>query len=100
MEELQTMSRRAGSTRGRCATRRKAFRRLLCLYTVAAVGGGLALGCRIAPVVSDAKLGGSRYDDCEQAARNYCEYVVEAGESELEGCVAKYTFQCISGGSD
>lgn len=94
------MSRFADSTRGRFATKRRAFRPLLHLCGVAVVAGSLALGCRIAPVVSDARLGTSHFDDCEQAAQNYCEYVVGAGESDLEGCVAKYTFQCISGASD
>jgi hypothetical protein len=62
--------------------------------------GCLALGCRIAPVVSDTQVGGSRYDDCEQAAQNYCEQVVKADDSDLDACVAKYAFQCMSGGSD
>jgi hypothetical protein len=94
------MSRFADSTRGRFATRRRAFRPLLHLCGVAVVGGSLAFGCRIAPVISDTRVGTSHFDDCEQAARNYCEQVVGAGESDLEGCVAKYTFQCISGTSD
>ena len=46
------------------------------------------------------QVGGSHYDDCEQAAANYCEQVVKAGESDLDACVAKYAFQCISGASD
>jgi hypothetical protein len=94
------MPRFAGSTRGRFATERRAFRSLLHLCGVAAVAGCLALGCRIAPVVSDTNVGTSHFDDCEQAARNYCEQVVGASESDLEGCVAKYTFKCISGGSE
>jgi hypothetical protein len=92
------MSRFAGSTRGRSATKTKAFRSLLC--GAAVVVGCLALGCRIAPVVSDTQVGGSYYDDCEQAARNYCEQVVKAGASELDTCVAKYAFQCMSGRAD
>jgi hypothetical protein len=67
---------------------------------IAAVAGGLALGCRIAPVVSDTKVGTSHYDDCERAAQNYCERVVGAPDAELEKCVAKHAFQCISGTSD
>jgi hypothetical protein len=51
-------------------------------------------------VVSDAHVGTTRYDDCEQAAQNYCEFVIHAAESDLEGCVANYAFQCISGASD
>jgi hypothetical protein len=94
------MSRFADSTRGRFATRRRTFRPLLHLCGVAVIAGSLALGCRIAPVVSDTQLGTSHFDDCDQAARNYCEHVVKAGDNELEGCVAKYTFQCISGTSD
>ena len=62
--------------------------------------GCLALGCRIAPVVSDTQVGGSYYDDCEQAAQNYCEQVVKASSSELDTCVAKYAFQCMSGRAD
>jgi hypothetical protein len=64
------------------------------------VAGVLALGCRIAPVVSDTQVGTSNYDDCERAAQNYCERVIRASEAELEECVAKYAFQCISGTSD
>jgi len=94
------MSRFVGSTRGRFATRRKALRPLLHLCGVAVVAGCLALGCRIAPVVSDTQLGTSHYGDCEQAAQNYCEHVVKASDSDREGCVAKYAFQCISGTSD
>ena len=94
------MSRFVDSTRGQFATRRRAFRPLLHLFGVVFLAGSLALGCRIAPVVSDTQVGGSHYDDCEQAARNYCEQVVKADESDLEACVAKYAFQCMSGTSD
>jgi hypothetical protein len=94
------MSRFVGSTRGRFATRRKAFRPLLYLCGITALAGCLVLGCRIAPVVSDTQVGGSHYDDCEQAAQNYCEQVIKAGESDLDACVAKYAFQCMSGTSD
>jgi hypothetical protein len=94
------MSRFADSTRGRFATRRRAFRPLLLCCGAVVVVGCLAVGCRIAPVVSDTQLGTSHFDDCDQAARNYCEHVVKAGDDELEGCVAKYTLQCISGTSD
>jgi hypothetical protein len=94
------MSRFAGSTRGRFATSRKAFRALLHLCGVAVVSGCLALGCTISPVVSTPQAGTSQYDACEQAAANYCEQVVKAGESDLDGCVANYTFQCISGKSE
>jgi hypothetical protein len=94
------MSRFAGSTRGRFATERKIFGPLLHLSSVAVILGCLALGCRIAPVVSDTNVGTSHFDDCDQAAQNYCELVVKADESDLDACVAKYTFQCISGGSN
>ena len=94
------MSRFAGSLRGKFATRRRAFRPLLHLCGVAGLAGCLALGCRIAPVVSDTQVGGSHYDDCEQAARNYCEQVVKADEGDLDACVAKYAFQCMSRTSD
>jgi hypothetical protein len=94
------MSRFARSTRGGFATRTGASHPLRLLCGVAVVGGCLALGCRIAPVVSDTQLGTSHYDDCEQAARNYCEHVIGASDADLEGCVAKYAFQCISGASD
>jgi hypothetical protein len=67
---------------------------------IAFVAGGLALGCRIAPVVSDTQLGTSKFDDCERASQNYCEQVVGATDAELEKCVAKYAFQCISGSSE
>ncbi len=94
------MSGFAGSIRGRFATRWTASRPLRLLCVTAVVAGGLALGCRIAPVVSDTQVGTSNYDDCERASENYCERVVGATDAELEKCVAKYAFQCISGSSD
>lgn len=94
------MSGFARSTHGRFATRWTASRPLRLLCVIAALAGGLTLGCRIAPVVSDAKLGTSNYDDCEQASQNYCERVVGAAGDELESCVANYTFQCVSGSSE
>lgn len=94
------MSQSIGSNRGIFATRRRAFRPLLPCCGAAIVAGCLALGCSISPVVSAPQPEISHYDACERAAQNYCEEVVEAGDDELEGCVAKYTFQCISGGSD
>jgi hypothetical protein len=51
-------------------------------------------------VVTDTQEGTTRYDDCEQAAQNYCEFVIRAPESDLEGCVANYAFQCLSGSPD
>ena len=94
------MSRLARPARGGFATRTRASDLLRLVFGAAVVAGVLALGCRIAPVVSDASVGTTRYDDCEQAAQNYCEFVIHASESELEGCVANYAFQCISGASD
>jgi hypothetical protein len=94
------MSRFARPARGGFATRTRASDLLRLLCGAALVAGFLALGCRIAPVVSDAHVGTTRYDDCEQAAQNYCEFVIHAAESDLEGCVANYAFQCISGASD
>ena len=94
------MSRFAGSLRGGFATRKRAFRPLLHLCGVAGLAGCLALGCRIAPVVSDTQVGGGHYDGCEQAAQNYCEQVIRAAESDLDACVAKHAFQCMSGTSD
>ena len=94
------MFRSTGVHRRVFSTARKAFWPLLiCCGAVVAVGC-LALGCTINPVVSDTQVGIGYYDACEQAAENYCEYVVKAAESDLESCVANYTFQCLSGGSD
>ncbi len=72
--------------------------RLLC--GAVAVAGCLVLGCSLAPVISVPEMERTSYDDCGLAAENYCELVIGAGEDDLEGCVAKYTFQCISGVSD
>ena len=94
------MSRPSPSTRGGFATRTRASDLLRLLCGAAVVASSLALGCSLAPVVTDAQVGSTRYDDCEEAAQNYCEYVIRAPESELEGCVANYAFQCISGASD
>ena len=100
LEEFQAMSRIAGSKRGQFATVRNAFRTLLHLCGAAVLIGGLALGCSISPVVSDTQVGGGHYDGCEQAARNYCEEVVKADDSDLDACVAKYAYQCMSGTPD
>jgi len=100
MEESQAMCRSIGSNRRVFSTGRKVFRPLLIWCGAAVAAGCLALGCTINPVVSDTQVGIGYYDACERAAENYCEYVVEAAESDLESCVANYTFQCLSGGSD
>ena len=93
------MSRLADSTRGRFATRGKAFRPLLYLCGGAVVAGCLALGCTLSPVVTVPQAETSHSDACEQAAEDYCEQVVKADEGDLDACVAKYAFECISGGS-
>ena len=94
------MSRSIGSNRRVFSTAGKIFRPLLiCCGAVVAVGC-LGLGCTINPVVSDTQVGIGYYDACERAAEDYCEYVIGAAESDLESCVANYTFQCLSGGSD
>ena len=94
------MSRLSGSTRGRFATRMRASRLLASLCGTAVVVGCVALGCSLAPVVAAPQTESSAYDDCELAAENYCELVIGATEDELERCVAKHTFQCVSGVSD
>ena len=64
---------------------KKAFRPFLHFCGVAVVSGCLALGCTINPVVTAPQAENSYYDACEQAAENYCEQVVKAGEGDLEG---------------
>ncbi len=61
--------------------------------------GALSLvGCSIAPVVSTQEPS-ARYQDCERAARDYCEESVQASGSELDKCVAEARFKCVSGSS-
>jgi len=64
------------------------------------VAGCLALGCTLAPVVTVPEAETTGYDDCERAARDYCEDVVGARDRDSDECIAKYTFQCVSGASD
>jgi hypothetical protein len=94
------MSRLSGSTRGRLATRTRASYSLRLLCGAAIVAGCLALGCTLSPVVTAPQIETTPYDDCEQAAENYCELVIGASDTDLESCIANYTFQCISGVSD
>ena len=94
------MFRFTGSTRGRFATRGRASRPLRLLGGIAVVAGCLALGCTLAPVVTVPEAETNDYDGCEQAARDYCEHVVGATDRDSDECVAKYTYQCVSGASD
>ena len=58
----------------------------------------MALSCRIAPVITDKSDPSSdRYSDCKRAAREYCRHVIDPAQSEMDGCVAKYAFECVSG---
>lgn len=58
-----------------------------------------ALGCEISPVVSAPAEPGSRYSDCDGAAKDYCEDFVRASEEEMDACVAEYRFKCVSSGA-
>ena len=55
----------------------------------------LALGCSISPVIS-ADPPDTRYDDCRQAAADYCEQAVRPPADEMQQCVATHAFQCVS----
>ncbi len=58
----------------------------------------MALSCRIAPVVTDRSDPPSdRYSECKRAARDYCRHVVDPTQTEMDGCVAKYAYECLSG---
>jgi hypothetical protein len=57
------------------------------------------LGCEISPVVSAPEQEGSRYRDCERAARDYCKHSIKAGEDEMKACVAEHLFRCVSAGA-
>ena len=94
------MSRFSGSTRGRFATSGRGSRPRRLLGGIAVVAGCLALGCTLAPVVTVPESEGTDYDDCQRAARSYCEDVISANDRDSDECVAKYTFQCVSGASD
>ena len=54
---------------------------------LAMFAGLVLVGCSIAPVVSTQEPS-ARYQDCERAARDYCEESVQATGSELDKCVA------------
>jgi hypothetical protein len=94
------MSRFSGSTRGRFATNGRGSRPPRLLGGIAVVAGCLALGCTLAPVTTIPESRTTGYDDCERAARDYCEEVVGARDRAEDECVAKHTFQCVSGKSD
>lgn len=60
----------------------------------------LALGCRIAPVISTPMDSpGARYRDCTRAAEDYCEESIKARAKDMDACVAEHRFQCLSSGS-
>ena len=94
------MSRFADSTRGRFATSGRGSRPLRLLGGIAVVAGCLALGCTLAPVTTIPESRTTDYDDCDQAARDYCEHVVGATDRDSDECVAKYTYRCVSGAPD
>jgi hypothetical protein len=56
-----------------------------------------ALGCELSPVVTvPAEPAGGRYADCDRAAQDYCEHVIEAKAKDMDACIAKYRFECVS----
>jgi len=57
----------------------------------------LSLGCEISPIVSaPSDIPGTRYSDCDRAAKDYCEHAIKAAASEMDTCVAEYRFKCVS----
>jgi hypothetical protein len=54
------------------------------------------LACEISPVVSAPEDPGSRYSDCDRAAREYCEDTLKTSDAEMDSCVAEYRFKCVS----
>ena len=59
----------------------------------------LATACQISPVITDPGSGsGDRYADCRRASRAYCEDVRGHDDGgALRKCVAKATYECVSG---
>lgn len=56
------------------------------------------VSCQFSPVFGDSSGAyGERYLDCKGAAREYCKHVIDPTQSEMAGCVSKYTFECVSG---
>lgn len=55
-----------------------------------------ALACEISPVVSAPEEPGSRYSDCDRAAREYCEDTLNTPDEEMDSCTAEYRFKCVS----
>jgi hypothetical protein len=78
----------------------RAARPLRLVVGAAVFSGCLLLGCSLAPVISVPEMESNSYDDCTLAAENYCDLVIGVGEDDREGCVAKYTYQCVSGVSE
>jgi hypothetical protein len=61
----------------------------------------LGFACQLSPVITvpEEPTGGHHYDDCRQAARAYCRDVLEVSHAEMKHCVAKSTYECLSGGT-
>jgi hypothetical protein len=58
----------------------------------------LGLACQLSPVVTTpTDEGNSRYADCRRASRDYCKHVLAVDDDEKDECVAKRTFECLSG---
>jgi len=67
----------------------------LALVSTLVVG---ALGCRIAPVLTDpSQRSEDHYSQCREAARDYCKKVVNVSADDLDRCVAEHAFRCVSG---
>ena len=57
----------------------------------------LGLACQIKPVVTVPEERSDRYSDCRRVSKAYCREVVGAEDEELSRCVAKATYDCVSG---
>lgn len=58
-----------------------------------------AVGCEISPVVTAPEGIGTRYGDCDRAAREYCEHGLEVDDAQMDRCVAEHRFRCVSSGA-
>jgi hypothetical protein len=63
------------------------------------LSGLMSLGCTISPVIDAPGNSGTNdlYDTCRRAAKDYCKYVIQAHDNDTKACVAKSTYECVTG---
>ncbi len=72
-------------------------------FSTAALGIWLLAGCQLSPVISEPVLTGNSlglgglYEDCLRASEALCTEVEHLQGDALDSCVARATYDCVSG---